>query len=916
MTASSQRSAPILWTPFDVLVLTKLTPPKPPPGCIARTRVHALLDQALAGRVTLVQAPAGYGKTTLLAQWSAQRAEHVAWVSLDQHEYDRPESFLAYLLTAIQRVHNDLGLHARKELFERGSAGVDTATRLLLNELAFFPEPIIIIIDDYHAAASESVDALTLQLCERLPEHVHLIVSTRSEPTLHVSRLQVAGQLVLISAAELAFDAAEVELFVRASFPQGFDRAQADAVAERAQGWAAGLRMAAIALADAPPERLAALPARMPLELRLLEDFLVDEVLGAQLPETLDFLLRVSILERVSPALAEAVSARSDAGRLLERLARAQLFVARLDDGHWFRLHQLLLDVLRRQAQDRLGLVTITELHQRAAHWFLAHEHTGDAIAHSIAAGAWEQAAALIKPALDTLIRMDRPWDLHSWIERLPPELLEHDVELALGNAWALNRLGIYGPLPTLLSAVERSLSEQPDPVVAARVATIQAGIARGRGDGEQMLLHAQSAYELAQGAPRDGESLAPPEDGDASAAWSPTHRQLALRTALIQHGCGLLRVGRPEQARRELEAVLLDASPLPGPRVLTPLVEIALAQLVQGKLQDARRTLDDIRAEVGERHEIVDYRFMLIVEADLLREWNRLAEADALLDEAEALSRNGHFRTFLPELNVVRARIDLAAGNAAQASVNLERALTAAHDLGSEQHANNVRAFQARLAIMSGDLAAARDWAFRSRLTADSEITPANLISLFTFARVLITDEEHDDAIRLLEQLRHDAEQHGRGHDVIEALVLQALAYQDLLVLDRAAQALDAALQLSGPEHFTRLFLDEGRALTRLLRAALHRDLQPREVRRLLAAAGVDVSGVSIRHPELAEPLTPREIEVLRMIAIGLTNREISEELFISVATVKRHITNIYGKLSCTSRTLVIERARALDLL
>jgi len=869
------------------LLATKLHVPQRRANGVSRRRLVDRLDDPV--RLTLIAAPAGFGKTTLVTEWIAGIDSPVAWLSLDEGD-DDAATFWSYLLTAIQNAAPGTATEALTLLGSGASAEDVLAT--LVNGLHRQSSVVVIVLDDLHAVENPVILSGLAFLIEALPSTARLVISSRTDPALPLGRLRARGDLAELRAAELRFTAAEASRYLTEAMGLEISAADADTLGGRTEGWIAALQLAAISLQSG--EDPSAFVARFAGDDRFVVDYLIEEVMQRQ-PEALrTFLLETSILERLSAPLCDAVTETGGGSATLDRLDRANLFLVPLDTQRaWFRYHHLFAEMLRARLRDeRPG--RIPGLHLRASEWFEAHGDTAAAVGHALAAEAFDRAARLIKAASPEMHRQRQEVTLAAWFDALPADIVRADAELAIGYAGTLLSAGRTDGVDTLLGAAEATLGEASEGIIAVRRGAALYRAARALSTGDLPVAREQSAraVELAQGgAAIDRGSSAGLRglvlwaDGDlvgARLSWQTSLAELRaaghLADALggsIALGDILLALGRVRDAQelftRALETAAASEPPLRG----TADMHVGLAEVLRERGDPA-----------GARREL---------------------EAAAALGEHAGLPQNRHRR------RMALARLLMSEGDPAGAIPLLEGAQTLyTPDFFPE--VRPIAALRARALLAAGRAAEAAEWASARRLSVDDDLTYLTEYDHITFARILLARAgEPTEALTLLRRLLPAAESGGRAGVALELHVLTALALQRARRSDEALDSLAAAVALAAAEGQVRVIADEGAPIAKLLAALARRDGVRPGLQLLLDAA----TGGRISPPvhELPDPLSDRELEVLRLLTSELSGPEIARHLVVSLNTVRTHTKSIYAKLGATSRREAVRRAAELGL-
>jgi LuxR family transcriptional regulator, maltose regulon positive regulatory protein len=892
------------------LLTTKLHIPPVRRARVARPRLFERLDAGRRHKLTLVSAPAGFGKTTLLSVWAQDRAPEprVAWLTLDAGD-DDPTRFLAYLVAALQTVAPDVGRGALALSRAPQPPPLESALTALVNAVAALPEPLTLVLDDYHLVSARPVHDALAFLVEHLPANLHLVIATRADPPLPLARLRGRGQLIELRQADLRFTRPEAAAFLAQTMGLALAPPEIEALAERTEGWVAGLQMAALTLVPSGAGESGIETARLVQALtgsqRYILDYLMQEVLERQPPAVQTFLLHTALLERLSAPLCDAVLGREADGQAaqatLEDLERANLFIVPLDhERRWYRYHHLFADLLRQ----RLGQVCpdrIPALHRRASAWYKENGFPPEAIAHALAAGDHARATDLIVADAEPAFVRGETATLLRWIAALPDELVRARPRLCALQAGAMLLNG--RPPEAVAERLALAAQADPDGAVAPLTAAFQALLATLQGDVPQAAVLSETALE---GLPED----------------RPYLRVLAANNLGLTH---MMRNDLAGAARAFDEVARMSRRMGHPVAAVSALCNLAGLYMLQGRPVEAQAIYERALAAAidaeGRRWPVAGKALLGL--GELYREWNRLEQATDCLVEGIALVRQ-----YLEVGSVVGyvslAYVRQAQGDAAGARAALREAWQVARAFDASDFDDVlVGACEARLALAQGDRATALRWVQARGLADGAEPDMAGAayyelreIELLTLARVYLAQGHADAASVLLASLLDKAEARGRVKRVIEALALQAQALDMGGKTEEALDALGRALALARPESYVRVWVDMGPPLAALLHAALARGIAPEYAGRLLAAFPETEMEPVPEQPDLVEPLSAREMEVLRLIAQGLSNRAIAERLVIALSTVKGHTSNIYGKLGVHNRTQAVARARALGVL
>jgi LuxR family maltose regulon positive regulatory protein len=906
------------------ILATKLYIPLPRPKAVSRPRLIGLLNAGCAHgcRLTLISAPAGFGKTTLVSEWAAGCDQKVAWLSLDEGDND-PARFLTYLVAALQTIAANIGAGVLGMLQSPQPPPIESILTALLNEITTIPDNFILVLDDYHVIDSKPVDEAITFLLKHLPPQMHLAITTREDPHLPLARLRARGQLTELRAADLRFTPAETTDFLNQVMGLNLTVEDIAALEARTEGWIAGLQLAALSMQGRSDT--AGFIQAFTGSHRFVLDYLAGEVLERQPERVRNFLLQTAILDRLSGSLCDAVIGNhpdrtaQDGGRgMLETLERGNLFLIPLDDQRqWYRYHHLFAEVLQaflREAQPDL----VSTLHRRASVWFEQNDLPAEAIRHALAAKDFERAAELIERVW---LAMDISYQSAmwlGWVKALPDELVRARPVVSVGYAWALLDGGDLEASEARLHDAERWLDTPTDKMVVvdqeqfrslpASIATARAYRSLALGDVPSAVKYARQALKLT---PADDQvrnmvaisllRLAQYTSGDLLAAersLADFHANLR-KTGEILTLIGItflladirVALGRLHEAENLYQQSIHIATgqgesvPLGTADLYRGLGELYLER---GDLETAAQYLLT-SLKLGERTTLTDWPYRLCVSrARLKKAQGDLDGALALLDEAERM----HIRGPLPDVHPVAA-------------------------------------LKVQVWLKQGKLTEALGWAREQGLSVDDDIRYTREFEHITLARILIaagkSDREADsldEATRLLGRLLLAAETGGRKGSVIQILLLQALAFQAQDNLPHVLAALERAMAMAEPEGYVRIFVDEGEAMRLLIEKQSRNRNHPLSSYsdKLLAAFTQPVAapGSAIIHQksDMIEPLSERELEVVKLLRSELSGPEIAQQLIVSLHTLRTHTNNIFKKLGVNNRRAAVRRAEELALL
>ena len=905
------------------LLETKLYAPRWRRGLVPRPRLGERLARGAESKLTLVSAPAGFGKTTLLAEWLAAApadAPSAAWLSLDASD-NQPASFWTYLIAALQTVDPGLGAGAIALLQSPQPPPIEAVLTILLNELSALSNEVVLVLDDYHLIDTRDVQDGMAFLLDHLPPRLHVVIATRADPALPLARLRSRGEFVEVRAADLRFTRDEAAAYLNDVMGLDLTALDVAALEGRTEGWIAALQLAALSMQGR--DDVAGFIAGFAGDYRYIVDYLAEEVLQRQPDQLRSFLLQTAILDRLSGPLCDAVTGQEEGNARLEALERGNFFVMPLDDKrHWYRYHHLFAEVLRaylmEEQPDR-----VSTLHRRASEWYEQHGERPDAIRHALAAEDFARAADLVERAVPAMRQSRQEAAVLGWLQALPDELLRCRPVLSVAYAWALLVGGELEGVEARLRDAERWLDttadradtrERPDALAAGMVAVdeeefrrlpgsiavLRAARAQALGDVANSMNYARRVLDLV---PEDDHLRRGAAAGLLGfAAWASGDLEAAHR----MYAAGLVSVQKAGH--------LSDA--------IGCAIALADIRIAQGRLRDAMSTYERGLRLATERGGPVlrGAADMHVGMSELHRERDDLHAATEHLLRSQELGEHTGLPLYPYRSRVAMARIRQAQGDLEGAAELLDEAERRyAGDLFP--NVRPVAALRARVWVGQGRLGEALGWAREQDLTAADDLSYLREFEHITLARVLLARSKGEragrsfqEAIGLLERLLQAAEEGGRTGSAVEILVLQALAHR--MRGDRAAALvpLERALTLAEPEGYVRIFVDESPAMAVLLEAAAEDGIAPSYVHQLLAACGKGEDSAPATKV-LVEPLSERELDVLGLFGTDLGGPDIARELVVSLNTMRTHTKNIYAKLGVNTRRAAVRRAEELGL-
>ena len=904
------------------ILATKLFVPPPLVKVVSRSRLIERINEGISSghKLTLVSAPAGFGKSTLVSEWIVNSGSPAAWLSLDENDNDVAR-FLVYVISALQTISPKLGMDLVDALQSPQTPSTASILTALINEITSIPVDFTLVLDDYHLTDTNAIDEALTFLLDHQPRQMHLVITTREDPSLPIPRLRARNQLTEIRAADLRFTPTEAAEFLGQVMSLDLTADDVAALDKRTEGWIAGLQLAALSMKG--QQDVHGFIRAFAGDHRYIVDYLVEEVLQRQPEAVRNFLLQTSILERLNGPLCDAVTAQTGSRSKLEQVQRENLFIIPLDDKReWYRYHHLFGDVLRMHlTADQPDLMPV--LHQRASEWYQQNGLTADAIRHALAARDFERAAELIERAIPFMRQTRQEPTLLGWLKALPEELLQSHPVLNVNYAGTLMQNGQFESVESRLQTIEQWLAAPEDlreravyvdeaefRRLPSAVAMYHAALSLAKGDVTNSIKYASKVLNLA----RDDDDF--PRGAASSLLGLASWVSGDLDTAYRMFADGM----------SHLQKVGFIADVVGGS------VTLADIRITQGRLREAMSIYErglQLATKPGAPI-LRGAADMYVGMSEFYLEQNDLNAAEQHLMKSKALGELNGLTKNPYRWRVAMARIREAQGD-------MEEALDLLHEaepLYVSDFSPNVRpvqALKARVWIKQGEVEKALAWARERNLSVEEDPSYLREFELITFVRILLSqyqDETADnllhDAIGLLESLLKAAEDGGRIGSVIEILTLQALAYQLQNEIPAALSSLERALTLAEPEGYMRMFVDEGAAMQTLLRKAAAQRIMPGYTARLLSAFEAERKGMDVEtlptavptSPSMIEPLSQRELDILRLFKTELSGPEIAQELVIALSTVRTHTKSIYNKLNVSSRRAAVNRAIELGLI
>jgi len=877
------------------ILATKLYIPSLRSEVVSRPRLSERLNEGLHRKLSLVSASAGFGKTTLVSEWVLGCGRPTAWLSLDEGEND-PARFLTYFVAALQTIAPNIGEGVLGLLQSPQPPPTASILTALLNDITSISDHFVLVLDDYHVLDAKAVDQALTFLIDHLPPHMHLVIATREDPSLPLARLRVQGQLTEVRAADLRFTYSEAAAFLNQVMGLKLSVEDITALERRTEGWIAGLQLAAISMQGL--QDATSFIKSFTGSHHFVLDYLLEEVLQQQSERVQTFLLRTSVLDRLCGPLCDAVVLDpSVCGReTLEYLERANLFIVPLDnERHWYRYHHLFADLLRQRLrqnsttspEDEGG--SVAEFHQRASQWYEEHGLEIEAFHHATAANDVERAERLIEGKGMPLHFRGAVVPVLHWLESLPTTVLDAHPSLWMAYASTLLATGQMTRVEHTLQAAEAALQgAEPDDKtrdLVGRIAAIRATLAAHLNQVETIIAQSRRALEY----------LHP--------------NNLAFRTSTTWKLGFAYQLQGDRAAASQAYTEVISIGQASGNTMFTlmAITCLGMIQEADNQLHLAGATYQRVLQLLGEAppHLASEAYFGL---ARIFYQWNDLDAAQQHGQQGLQLMQQLETDRYIA-CQVFLAHLKLAWGDVAGASALLAEVSQSARQQGFVSRMPEVAAAQVRTLLHQGNLAAA------AHLVQTYELPLSQ-------AQVHLARGDTSEALELLERWRRQVEAKGWEDERLKVMVLQAVALEAHGEKGKALHLLFDALTLAEPGSFIRLFLDEGLPMAHLLSKAAAQGMMPDYIDKLQAAfaaekqTGENKSSPHSPAQSLIEPLSQRELEVLQLIAQGLSNQEMSERLFLALDTVKGHNRKIFSKLQVQRRTEAVARARQLGLL
>lgn len=865
----------------------KLSIPRLSQTVVERSHLCTILNASVDVPVTAVTAPAGYGKTTIVAQWAATSGFPVSWISLGPED-NHPSKFLMYLVTAIKAADPD----SLQRVLDNASQDLQETVELIINAMSLATRHFFIVFDDFHSITNPEILQSFSFLMNHLPAQAHIVIVGRSIPTLQLGRLRANDALREIDVADLAFSVDESLAFRSASGISEVDEAQWVDLTRRAEGWIAGLQLVRLSLKGQDAAGVQRFVASFDGRLQEIDDYLVEEVISSLPTDLRSFMLRSSLLPFLSPELCDYVLETDRSSRLLRELRLRSLFVVSLDTRQqWLRYHHLFADALQRRLADEADAGEVANIHARTAEWLAEHGYAEQAVTHAIACQRWDLATSLVHHISAPLAVSDRVFSMRHWLDLLPRDILMADPELKYLYLWSLATTVNFTEAADTLALID---SDDPDETFLARTHTVRMQTSYALGDVDGMEVHGRAALDLI-----------------------PNDMRIARIYSSIVVAVSRYFVGEYEEA----DSSFADArrlAELETPYWLRNRAEVRYADslCLQGLLDDAVTLLTQLEANTHlALHDSDTQLFWFLASIHLER--NDLDLADAALARAFEVAELTDADQWMPPVLLTRAMVDWARGDTESAHANAERARQEAKTIGNPNFVQRAEAFQAMMWIAKGQHILAERWL----ATANLNLTWAREFNqpypALANVRLLAARGDLATALAQLNGMVDATRARRRYGDLVRLHAIKAGLLVELDDAEGAAQELAIAIDLGAQGGFLRSFLDEGAAISGLFNHPVIRDHTHKHYAQAVKRSfGSQPVGVSLASRSKIDALSLRELDVLRLISDGQSNRAIARQLYISEPTVKKHISNILGKMAVLNRMQAVNRAQEMGLL
>ena len=877
---------------LNPILMTKIFIPASRPNTVFRSSLIRKITEGLAqgGKFTLVSAPAGYGKTTLIIEWLKTIDREHAWFSIDTGD-NNPQRFFTYLVASLQTIHNGFGKEVANLLRSPQLPDPETIATLLINQIIDEGKPIVLVLDDYHVITNEYLHRTLEIIIENSPIIFHIVIVTRHDPLLTLGKWRASNQLTELRIDDLRFSDQEVAAFFAQTMQLSLKDSQVITLKDRTEGWIAGLQLAALSLRGREEQGINDFIDKFSGSHRYVIDYLFDEVLRLQKVEIKEFLCNTAVLGRLCASLCDELMDRNDSKSILISLEQTNLFLIPLDEKRqWYRYHHLFADFLRTELEEEQE----TSLHRKASEWFESNGYNSEAIEHSLAAEDVDNAARQIKKQTNSSLLNGELYTLIEWLDSLPENLVLNDSELCSYKACAYFLMAQIDKAQYYINAFRQL--KQADRLNDGRVKALEAWIANIREDKKTIELAAEAIGLMAE------EDLG---------------MKIFALVVLAQAKRNIGNLAESNEAFREaLEISINESYSL---TVCTVSMDLVYNYYFQGGLQEAiQLCLDILGGKTTGNKPLPEAGILNIPLSLFCYETNQLKLAEeTVLKAIDDCRKMAMSKIFGGEAERTLARIRYLQGFSEEALTILQEGLERAKASGLPIVVLRYEASQADLILRMGEVHWVEDWIKRSGLSLEGEITSLKEQPYLIFVRYLLAQKLWTEAQALLAKLEEFARSERKGR-LISILILKAILNKALGDDNEAKKNLSEAVCIAAPQNYRRSFLDQGEQVLHML--PLVRDKSPEFVATLIDDFMLELkSGPAPKRQAvsgLIEPLSEREIEVLRLVAQGLSNADITRRLYISLGTVKWHLNHIFAKLGVKNRTQAINKAKEIKII
>ena len=889
------------------ILSTKLYYPSLQTSWVKRERLIGKLNECFSAKLTIVSAPAGFGKTTLLSEWIEQSKHKVGWVSLDSGDND-PKRFLTYCIAALQRVQPDFGENSESLIQSPQQVSPESIITAFINEINESLKESVLILDDYHVIDSTEVHQSLSFFIEHLPQNLHLIVSGRHDPPIPLSRLRARKHLLEVRESDLRFTTEETISFFKTTMGLELTKGEVETLEERTEGWIASLQLAGIAMQGG--KNIHRFISDFKGSHSYIVDYLTEEVLNHLDVSIQEFLLYTSILSRFNSSLCDAVTRGFGSQDVIDYLSKAKLFLVPLDeDKQWFRYHHLFADLLKYRLKQLFPDV-INTLHERASKWFEENGFTEEAINHALSAGDVERAADLIEAAaVPTLVNAELT-TLRSWAKKIPAGVLNQRAYILICLAWIHNMYGEINQVEPVLSLVEAALKERKDIYNEQSRDDISAHVA---------LLRSYNYSPFYTNKPEDVEIQR--KLILEAKSFLRTDNPILQSTIELVLGWTYAFSGKWKEAKDAfMNAFVVGEISNNHIVALSGAYNYVDILMIEGHLQEAYKLNKDIVDKYVAKYgkNFLSLGFVYIATTKICFELNRLDKADYYSNECLRISKlMGNWTMFFHAITKLQI-IKQTKGDVASAKKFMKEDEEAMNNQ-TFTHFRELLIYTQRATaqLMQKNFKEVARW--REKFQADpTNNVPYHINGKILEVKFLMATEKYDAAFKILNDVIESAEKCGAKGFLLEALVLKSVLFEKQNETTPALETLNNALSIAAPEGYIRTFINEGKTIADLLNLYLTYYSKEKDNSVGYATILLRELNKELAKPEqpVEEPLSDREIEVLRLLSAGYSNKEIADKLFLAVGTIKKHTHQIYQKLNVESRVQAIQTARELNLI